>query len=194
MNGFHVHAVGWVLVFNARALSPHEGEELSGLWGSLLRAHAEDKSKEPPFLRLAQPRSIPLSEESLRAFAALVDRMATLHPERFGWPALRVRRDHWAAQAALGLGLGALAATWLPTAVAVIRKMVVAFILMGCGLLVPTVTLWRAASAVKYFTVHRPLTCDVPHGLESHAMQHEAGRATDVGHSSSRPSGGRESR
>ncbi len=194
VNGFQVQAVGWVLVFNARALSLQESEELSGLWRVLLRNHAEDKSKEPPFLRLAQPRSIPLSQESVRAFGALVDRMAVLHPERFGWPALRARRNYWAVQAALGLGLGALTATWLPTGVTVIRDMVVALLLMGCGLLVPTVTLWRATSAVKYFTAHRPSTCDVRHSLASHSTQHEEGRATGVVRSSSRTSDGREPR
>lgn len=165
MNGFHVNAVGWVLVFNARALSPQDAHELSGLWSALLRAYAEDKRMTPAFLRLMQPRTIPLSKTSLGAFADLVDRMVVLHPECFGWPALRGRRNHWALEAVLCLVLGTLAATWLPTAVPGVREAVVALFLMGCGLLVPTVTLWRAASAVKSLGAKQPSECHVRHSL-----------------------------
>ncbi len=155
MNGFHVNAVGWVLIFNARILSPRESEEVSGLWGGLVRAYAEDKSQTPTVLRIIQPRSIPLSEKSLGAFATLVDRLVALHVKRFGWAALRARRGHWAVQSVLCLLLGILGARWLPTAVPVVKEAVVALILLGVIFVVPTVTLWRAASAVKFLTANR---------------------------------------
>jgi len=78
VNGFHVHAVGWVLACNARALRPQEAHELSELWAALVRARAEDRSRAHPLIRLLQPRSIPLSEHSAGAFADLVERMGGL--------------------------------------------------------------------------------------------------------------------
>lgn len=176
VNGFHVHAVGWVLVFNMRALSQQEADELSELWGALLRAHADDKRKAPPLLRLMQPRSIALSEESVAAFARLVDRMATLHPERFGRPALRVRRNYWGLEAGLSIFVGALAAMWLPKAFPLVREAILTLFLLGCAFLVPTVILWRATAAVKQITVSPYLRCNGSHSFSSRSARSDEGR------------------
>ncbi len=93
-----------------------------------------------------------------------MDRLAALHAERFGWPAPRARRDLWAVQSALSLLLGILEARWLPTAVPVVKEAVVAFILLGLIFVVPTVTLWRAASAVKSLTANRAAEREVLQG------------------------------
>ncbi len=194
MNGFHVNAVGWVLIFNARILSPQESEEVSGLWGTLVRTYAEDKRQTSTVLRMTQPRSIPLSEKSLEAFAGLVDRLAALHPERFGWPALRARRTHWALQCALSLLLGILGARWLPTTLPVVKEAVVAFVLLGLIFVVPTVTLWRAASAVHSLTKGRHWSRAVPHSLSSSSVQGEEGTETVELAERSRTSNRRDSR
>lgn len=111
MNGFQVNAVGWVLAVNALALAPDESRELTGPWADLVRSHAEGMSRANPLFRLLFPRSIPLTEKSTEAFAALVDRLASVHPERFSCSALRRRRDHWALQVALGFFLSWVAAS-----------------------------------------------------------------------------------
>ncbi len=194
MNGFHVNAVGWVLIFNARILSPRESEEVSGLWGALVRAYAEDKSQTPTIMRMTQPRSIPLSEKSLEAFAGLVDRLAALHAERFGWAALRARRNHWALQSTLSLVLGILGARWLPTAVPLGKEAVVAFILLGLIFVVPTVMLWRAASAVHSLIEGRHSSRARPHSLSSPWTQSEEGTETVELADRSRTSNRRDSR
>lgn len=158
LNGFHVAAIGWVLVFNARAFSPPEAQELSQLWNALLRARAGDRAARSPLLRLLQSRSIPLSPQSVTAFTALVTRMAALHPERFGFDALRRRRNHWAGQASLNLLVCLLAAHWLPKGWPLTGDVVLAFLTTACGLLVPTATLWRATGAVRGLGVYPPRT------------------------------------
>lgn len=167
MNGFHVIAVGWILTFNAFALSRQEAHELSGLWTALLRARAEDNARAHPLLRLLRPRSIPLSEKGLGAFADLMDRMAALRPDRFSCQALRRRRNHWALQVALGLIFGLLAPLLLPMVWPAAGMIAVMLFMTGCVFLVPTVTLWRAASAARCFSTDRQRRCNLPHGMSS---------------------------
>lgn len=167
VNGFHVSAVGWILTFNAFALGEPEAGQLVGLWTDLVHARGEDIRRAHPLRRLLQPRSIPLSERTLAAFAALVDRMASLHPERFGCDALCQRRDHWALQAALGFLLWVLTATVLPKTWPLAEEIVRTFFMMGCGFVVPTVTLWRAASAVKHLSANRNVRWSPPQRTSS---------------------------
>lgn len=169
MNGFHVYAVGWVLTFNAFALSRQEGHELHSLWATLLRARTEDKARAHPLLRMLGPRSIPLSEKSLEAFADLMHRMSALRPERFSCEALRRRRNHWALQVALGLLFGILASTVLPMLWPAAGGFAAMLFMVGCIFLVPTVTLWRAASAAKCCSADRQRKCSFPHSTSRHS-------------------------
>jgi hypothetical protein len=148
VNGFHVHAIGWVLTANAFTLTPAEAHELTDLWTDLVRLRAEDLRQAPLLLHLLFPRSRPLSPATRAALATLVERMAAQHPERFGGAALRQRRNHWAHQAVLGLLLSGLAAILVPPSWPQAATVVPTFFLMGCGCVLPTVTLWRAAAAV----------------------------------------------
>jgi len=148
VNGFHVHAVGWVLATHAFTLTPAEAREVSALWTHLIRIRAEDLRRAHPLLRFLFPRSLPLSPSTREALATLVERMAAQHPERFRGAALRQRRNHWARQAALGFLLSGLAALLTPTNWPRAAAVAPTFFLMGCGCLLPTVTLWRAAAAV----------------------------------------------
>jgi len=167
MNGFHVYAVGWVLTFNAFAVSQQEAHELSGLWTALLRTRAEDNARAHLLLRLLRPRSIPLSEKSLGAFSELMDRMAALRPDRFSCEALRRRRNHWALQVALGLLFGLVASAVLPMVWPAAGMIAVMLFMVGCVFLVPTVTLWRAAYAARCFSMDRQRKCSLPHGMSS---------------------------
>jgi hypothetical protein len=164
-----VHAVGWILTANALSLRPPEVRELSGLWADLVRARAEDLRRAHPFLRLLFPCSLPLSQSTWEALATLVERMAAQHPERFGGKALRRRRDHWTLQAVLDFLLGVLAATLLSKTWLFVDAMAPAFFLMGCGSLVPTLTLWRADAAVHSCSTHRHVTWSLPRSLSSRA-------------------------
>ncbi len=148
MNGFHVHAIGWVLAANASTLTPAETQELTGLWTNLIQIRAEDLGQADPLLRFLFPRSLPLSWPTRAALAMLVERMATQHPERFGAAALRQRRNHWARQVVLGVLLTTLAAILVPTSWPQAAPLAPTFFLMACGCVLPTVTLWRAAAAV----------------------------------------------
>jgi hypothetical protein len=154
VNGFHVHAVGWILTANALALRPAEAREVSDLWTDLVRARAEDLRRAHPLVRLLVPRSLPLSLSTRQALATLVERMAVQHPERFGAEALRQRRNHWARQAALGVLFTVLAATLLPKTWPLADTVAPAFFLMACGCLLPALTLWRAAAAVHSCSTH----------------------------------------
>lgn len=174
MNGFHVNAVGWVLTVNALSLGKDDSKELSDLWATLLRTRTEDLSRTHPIFRVLHSRSISLSRKSTEAFAALVDRMVSLHPERFSHEALRRRRDHWALQVALAFLLCWLAAMFLPRSWPIADAMVPTFFLMGCAFLIPTVTLWRAASAVKrlgatHIAVTEPLSDPKPSAIVKEA-------------------------
>ncbi len=173
MNGFHVQAVGWVLTFNAFALNRQEAQELSGLWAELLRARAEDKSATHPFFRMLMPRSIPLSETSLTAFANLMNRMSALHPERFSEDALRRRRNHWALQVVVGLLLSILAVTVLPLGSSGTGAVVAMLFMLGCIFVLPTVTLWRAASAARRFGVMRQAECTPSQKISSRSAQRD---------------------
>ena len=82
------------------------------------------------------------------ALATLVARTSAQHPERFSSAALRQRRNHWAHQAALGFLLSGLALILVPTSWPWAATVAPTFFLMGCGCLLPTVMLWRAATAV----------------------------------------------
>jgi hypothetical protein len=167
VNGFHVNAVGWILTLNVFALGHPEAGGLAGLWTDLVHTRREDTRSAHPLRRLLQPRSTPLSEKALGAFATLVDRMASLHPERFGCDALRRRRDQWALQAALGFLLWFLTATLLLKTWPFADQIVLAFFLMGCGSVIPTVTLWRAASAVEHFSMNRDAKWSPPQRMSS---------------------------
>ena len=167
MNGFHVHAVGWVLTFNVFAVSQQEAHELSGLWTALSRARAEDTARAHLVLRMLRPRSIPLSEKSLGAFADLMDRMSALRPDRFSSQALRRRRNHWALQVALGLLFGLFASTALPMVWPAAGELAVMLFMVGGVFLVPTVTLWRAASAARCFSMDRQRKCSLPHSMST---------------------------
>jgi len=156
VNGFHVHAIGWVLVANAFTLPPTDAHELSDLWTDLVRLRAEDLRQAHLFHRLLFSRSLPLSPCAQEALATLVERMKAQHPERFGGEALRRHCDHWALQAVLDFLLAVFAATWLPKTWPFANATVPVLFLMGCGSLVPTVTLWRAATAVDCCSTHRP--------------------------------------
>ncbi len=147
VNGFHVHAFGWALVFNARAFSAREAEEVSGLWGALLRARLEEKGQ--GFLRLLLPRSLPLSPKSLLAFAELATRVTAMHPETFSLKAVRLRRNQWALQALFLLISGLVAASWLPRVSPIAAETILTLFLLGLASLVPTMILWRASSALK---------------------------------------------
>jgi hypothetical protein len=148
VNGFHVHAIGWVLVANAFTLPPAGAHELSDLWTDLVRLRTEDLRQAPMLLHLLFPRSLPLSLATRAALATLVERMAAHHPERFGAEALRQRRNHWARQAALGFLLSGLAALLVPPSWPWAAMVAPTFFLMSCACLLPTVTLWRAVTAV----------------------------------------------
>ena len=152
MNGFHVHAVGWVLTANAFTLTPAEAHELTDLWTDLVRLRAEDLHQAPLLLHLLFPRSLPLSPATRAALATLVVRMAAQHPERFSGAVLRQRRNHWARQAVLGFLLSGLAAILVPPGWPQAAPAAPTFFLMGCAGLLPTVTLWRAAAAVHACT------------------------------------------
>ncbi len=155
MDGFDVNAVGWVLTFNVRSLNQRERYELYSLWTEVLRAYAEDKSKVHPLLRLAMPRSIRLSEKSRGALTKLVDRMAELHQERFGYNALRKRRNAWMFQAALSFLCCFLAANLLPDSFPLFREIVLSLFAMSLACLIPTVTLWRATTASRHLGANR---------------------------------------
>jgi hypothetical protein len=148
VNGFHVHAIGWVLVANAFTLPPADAHELSDLWTDLVRLRAEDLRQAPLLLHLLFPRSLPLSPATRAALAKLVERMAAQHPDRFSGAALRQRRNHWAGQAVLGFLLSGLAAMLVPTSWPWAATVAPTFFLMGCGCVLPAVTLWRSAAAV----------------------------------------------
>jgi hypothetical protein len=148
VNGFHVHAIGWVLTANAFRLTPAEAHELTDLWTNLVQSRAEDLRQAPPLLHFLFPRSLPLSPTSRAALATLVARMAAQHPERFGSAALRQRRNHWARQAGLGCLLSGLTAVLVPPSWPQAAMAAPTFFLMGCACVLPTVTLWRAATAV----------------------------------------------
>lgn len=148
MNGFHVHAIGWVLITNAFILTPAEAHELTDLWTDLVRRHNADLRQAPLLLHMLFPRSLPLAPTTRAALATLVARMVAQHPERFGDAALRQRRNHWAGQAALGVLLSGLTALLVPTIWTWAAPLAPTFFLMGCGCLLPTVMLWRAAAAV----------------------------------------------
>jgi hypothetical protein len=150
MNGFHVHAIGWVLITNAFILTPAEAHELTDLWTDLVRRRTADLRQAPLLLHVLFPRSLPLAPATRSALATLVARMVAQHPERFGEAALRRRRNHWAGQAALGVVLSGLTALLVPTSWTwAAAPLAPTFFLMGCGCLLPTVTLWRAATAVR---------------------------------------------
>ena len=144
-----MNAVGWILALNVRILSQQERRELYLLWSELLHAHTQDKGKIHPLIRLLLPRSIRLSEVSMRAFARLVDRMATLHPERFGCRALRERRNGWMLHLGFGFLSCFLVANFLPNSFPLFGEVVFTLFVMSFACLPPTFTLWRAASAVK---------------------------------------------
>jgi hypothetical protein len=148
VNGFHVHAIGWVLTANAFTLTPAEAHELTELWTDLVRLRADDLRQAYPLLRFLFPRSLPLSPATRAALVTLVERMTAQHPERFGNEELRRRRNHWARQAVLGFLLSGLAGILVPTSWPQAAPVVPTFFLMGCGCLLPALTLWRAASAV----------------------------------------------
>jgi hypothetical protein len=148
MNGFHVHAIGWVLVANAYILTPAEARELTDLWTDLVRRRAADLRQAPLLLHLLFPRSLPLAPATRAALAKLVAHMVSQHPERFGDAALRQRRNHWAGQAMLGFLLSGLTALLLPIHWTWAAPVTPTFLLMGFGCLLPTVMLWRAAAAV----------------------------------------------
>jgi len=169
VNGFHVHAVGWVLTANAFTLTPAEAHEVTDLWTDLVRLRAEDIRQAPLLLQFLFPRSLPLSPATQEALATLVERMTAQHPERFAGEALRRRRDHWALQVVLDFLLAVLAATWLPKTWPFADAVVPAFFLMGCGSLLPTVTLWRAAAAVHCCSTHRPGSWSLLRSMSSHA-------------------------
>ena len=152
VDGFDVNAVGWVLTLNARVLSQEERRVLHGLWTQLLRAQAEGKSKGDWLIRVMLPRSIRLSEKSTGAFANLVDRMGELHPERFGYNALRKRRDAWLLQTALSFICCFLAASLLPNTLPLFEELVLTLFLMSLACLVPTITLWRVEAAARHFS------------------------------------------
>ncbi len=173
MNGFHVQAVGWVLTFNGFALNRQEAQELSGLWSALLQARGEDKSTTHPLFRLLMPRSIPLSEASLMALANLMNRMSALHPERFREDALRRRRNHWMLQVVVGLLLALLAVNVLPSGSPGAGAVVSMLFMVGCIFVLPTVTLWRAASAAKWIGVMRQVECTPPQKISSRPAQRD---------------------
>lgn len=158
MNGFHVHAIGWVLVANAYFLTPAEARELTDLWTDVVRRRAADLRQAPLLLHMLFPRSLPLAPATRAALATLVARMVARHPERFGDAALRRRRNHWAGQVALGLLLSVLTTAVVPTGWAWAAPLAATFFLMGFGCLLPTVTLWRAATAVRACSTGRIAT------------------------------------
>jgi len=162
VNGFHVHAIGWVLTANAFTLTPAEGHEVTDLWTDLVRRRAEDLRQAPLLFQLLLPRSLPLSPATRAALATLVARMAAQHPERFSGAALRQRRNHWARQAVLGFLLTGLAAILVPPSWPQAATVAPTFFLMGCACLLPTVTLWRAATAVHDCSTLGRATCHLP--------------------------------
>lgn len=149
VNGFHVHAIGWVLTANMFTLTPAEAHELADLWTALVRCRAEDLRRASPLLHCLFPRSLPLAPATRMALATLAGRMAAQHPERFSAEALRHRRNHWARQLALGILLTALAAVLVPTSWPRAALLAPTFLLMACACVVPTVMLWRAARVVR---------------------------------------------
>jgi hypothetical protein len=149
VNGFHVHAIGWVLTANMFALTAVEAQELSDLWAALVRSRAEDLRQVSPLLRFLFPRNLPLVPATRMALATLVTRMAAQHPERFSADALRQRRNHWARQVALGLLLSGLAAFLMPTSWPRAALVAPTFFLMAFACVLPTIMLWRAGKAVQ---------------------------------------------
>jgi hypothetical protein len=168
VNGFHVHAVGWVLTANAFTLTPAEAHELTDLWTNLVRLRNEDLRQAHPLLQFLLPRRLPLSPSTQAALAMLVARMAAQHPERFSSAALRQRRNHWACQAGLGFLLTVLLAVVVPKSWPLVATAPPTFFLMGCACLLPAVTLWRAAGAVHGCSVPGRVRWHLPHKLSSH--------------------------
>jgi hypothetical protein len=150
VNGYHVHAVGWILVCYARAFTAEEARGLTRLWEDVIHSHAEDVGKASAFCRLMRRRSINLSGTSLKALALLVRSIVSLHPERFGTHALRSRRNSWFALTLLGFGLSILSATLPPRSWPLLPEVVPTLFLLGCISTLPAVLLWRATSAVTF--------------------------------------------
>ena len=132
-NGFHVQAVGWMLVFNVRVFQPDESQDVLRLWAALVEARREELRQASLASRLAFPRATPLAPTSQAALGALVDRLITLHPERFDLDALRQRRNAWLLHA------------WPLT-----HAIVPTLFILSLASLLPLLTLWRAVAAVNF--------------------------------------------
>jgi hypothetical protein len=90
-----------------------------------------------PVRRFLFPRGLPLSPSTRAVLATLVERMA----------------------AALGFLLSVLAAIVVPKSWPLANTVVPTFFLMGCGCLLPALTLWRAAAAVHACSTQGRVTC-----------------------------------
>jgi hypothetical protein len=155
LTGFHVQAIGWLLVFNASAVRPQEAPELSRLWKNVVRARGQDLRMAQPLRCLLGPQSMRLSSASLAAMAELLDYMASVHPERFGLDPLRRRRNYWLFQVAFGFSLSFLAAWFLPKSWPLVQEIVPTLVIMSFASVLPLITLWRTVVAVRYVSARR---------------------------------------
>lgn len=149
-NGFHVQAVGWMLVFNVRVFQPDESQDVLRLWAALVEARREELRQASLASRLAFPRATPLAPTSQAALGALVDRLITLHPERFDLDALRQRRNAWLLNMACWASLFLGAARWLLHAWPLTHAIVPTLFILSLASLLPLLTLWRAVAAVNF--------------------------------------------
>ena len=148
MNGFHVDAIGWILICSARAFSTEEARTLTGLWEQAVSAHAEDLARVSTVARLLHRRSVRLSGKTTDALSALIRAMVSLHAERFDAQVLRARRNSWLILTGLGFVLSVVSGAWLRTW-PIMDAVVPALFLLGCISMLSAVLLWRAATAVQ---------------------------------------------
>jgi hypothetical protein len=164
MNGFDVHALGWIVTVDTFAevlrvafrgrckTSPAALAALGERWRAVLSSIRSDRSSRL-YLSLIVPLAMPLSKDSQTAVVEFVDRLEACYPDRYSEQVLRSRCLSGCAKFVTSAATAAILATFASSAVPMVGDVaLVLFVIAGWNL-VMTNQLWRTHRLMK--TINR---------------------------------------
>jgi len=160
VNGFDVHAVGWIVTrdlwceaarvfLGLKRTLPTAGlDALGKRWQNLGGAVHDDRLAMDGWLRLMSPRRAPLSGRSEQAMEAFIGHLIAFRPQRYGYQALRSRCFDACLQLVVSGLCCWLVGQYASADHALLGEVALILFVLSCWSLMVAIQLWRMCRIV----------------------------------------------
>lgn len=149
IDGFEIHAIGWLFWLNMKALRCEKGLEVANCRAELFEHELKARSHIDPVQNIVSPRRVQFTGDVVRAMKKLLQLMADLFPDRFSRTALIARRRHFVGLVVVNFFVCYMASQFLPADISWRGSVIFTFLLMGLMSLFPLIILFRVTTMMK---------------------------------------------